>query len=51
MEIQILKTLSTLITGANARAEDRVHDAFAIKLIDQKIREAETNLKAGKTAV
>lgn len=47
----MFKTLSTLITGANARAEDRVRDAFAIELIDQKIREAETNLKAGKATL
>lgn len=47
----MFKTLSTLITGANARAEDRVRDAFAIELIDQKIREAEGNLKAGKATL
>lgn len=47
----MFKTLSTLISGANARAEDRVRDAFAIELIDQKIREADTNLKAGKATL
>jgi len=47
----MFKTLSTLINGANARAEDRVRDAFAIELIDQKIREAENNLKAGKATL
>lgn len=47
----MLKTLSTLIAGANARGEDRVRDAFAIELIDQKIREAETNLKAAKATL
>ena len=36
----MFKTLSTLIAGVNARSEDRVRDAFAIELIDQKIREA-----------
>jgi phage shock protein A len=51
MEKQMFKTLSTLISGANARAEDRVRDAFAIELIDQKIREADTNLKAGKATL
>ncbi|MFT5065759.1 MAG: phage shock protein A [Yoonia sp.] len=51
MEIQMFKTLSTLITGANARAEDRVRDAFAIELIDQKIREADASLKAGKATL
>ena len=44
----ILKTLSTLIAGVNARSEDRVRDAFTIELIDQKIREAEQSLKAAK---
>lgn len=44
----MFRTLTTLITGANARAEDRVRDAFAIELIDQKIREAEAHLKAAK---
>jgi len=44
----MLKTLSTLIAGVNARSEDRVRDAFAIELIDQKIREAEQSLKAAK---
>ena len=44
----MFRTLSTLIVGANARGEDRVRDAFAIELIDQKIREAETSLKTAK---
>lgn len=47
----MLKTLSTLILGANARAEDRVRDAFAIELIDQKIREADTTLKTAKATL
>lgn len=47
----MFKTLSTLIAGANARSEDRVRDAFAIELIDQKIREAETSLKAAKATL
>ena len=47
----MFKTLSTLILGANARTEDRVRDAFAIELIDQKIREAEDNLKAAKATL
>ena len=44
----MFRTFSTLFAGANARAEDRVRDAFAIELIDQKIREAESQLKAAK---
>ncbi|WP_171102318.1 PspA/IM30 family protein [Ruegeria sp. HKCCD7255] len=41
-------TLKTLISGANARAEEQLRDAYSIELIDQKIREAEQNLKAAK---
>ena len=47
----MFRTLSTLIAGVNARSEDRVRDAFAIELIDQKIREAETSLKAAKATL
>ena len=47
----MFKTLSTLIAGANARSEDRVRDAFAIELIDQKIRETEQSLKAPKATL
>jgi phage shock protein A len=47
----MFKTLSTLIAGVNARSEDRVRDAFAIELIDQKIREAEQSLKAAKATL
>lgn len=41
-------TLKTLINGTNARAEDRLRDTYSIELIDQKIREADQNLKAAK---
>jgi len=47
----MFKTLSTLIAGVNARSEDRVRDAFAIELIDQKIREAEAGIKAAKATL
>jgi phage shock protein A len=47
----MFKTLSTLIAGANARAEDRVRDAFAIELIDQKIRDADAHLRAAKATL
>lgn len=47
----MFKTLSTLIAGVNARSEDRVRDAFAIELIDQKIRDAENSLKAAKATL
>lgn len=44
----MFKTLTTLVNGANARAEERVRDRYSIELIDQKIREAEASLKAAK---
>ncbi len=44
-------TFKTLMTGANARAEERVKDAFAIELIDQKIRDSEAQLKAAKATL
>ena len=47
----MFKTLATLIQGQNARAEDRVRDAFAIELIDQKIRESENSLRAAKSTL
>ncbi|MFT7107129.1 MAG: phage shock protein A [Yoonia sp.] len=51
MEKRMFKTLATLINGQSARAEDRVRDAFAIELIDQKIRESETSLRAAKATL
>lgn len=47
----MFKTLATLINGQNARAHDSVRDAFAIELIDQKIRESETSLRAAKATL
>lgn len=47
----MFRTLATLINGQNARAEDRVRDAFAIELIDQKIRESEASLRAAKATL
>lgn len=44
-------TFRTLITGANARAEEHVRDVYAIELIDQKIREAEASVKAAKATL
>ncbi len=44
-------TLKTLMDGANARAEDRLKDAYAVELIEQRIREAETNLSAAKVTL
>ena len=45
----MLKTLNTLFLGASARSEEALRDHFAIELIDQKIREAEKQLKVAKT--
>jgi phage shock protein A len=44
----MLRTLETLFRGASARSEERVRDAYAIELIDQKVREAEAQLRAAK---
>lgn len=44
----MFSTLKTLVEGANARAEDRLKDAYAVDLIEQRIREAESNLSAAK---
>ncbi|MBD3678724.1 MAG: PspA/IM30 family protein [Rhodobacteraceae bacterium] len=41
-------TLRTLFDGANARAEERLRDAYSVELIDQKIREATAGLKQAK---
>ncbi|MEP2717926.1 PspA/IM30 family protein [Pseudophaeobacter sp.] len=48
MEEAMFSTLKTLITGANARAEEQLRDKYSIELIDQKIREAEGNHRAAK---
>ncbi|MGH1576631.1 PspA/IM30 family protein [Planktotalea sp.] len=47
----MISIMKTLFTGANARAEDRLKDTFALELIDQKIRETETQLKAAKATL
>ena len=44
----MLSTLKALFTGANAQAEEQLRDIYATQLIDQKIREAQANLKAAK---
>lgn len=44
-------TLRTLINGANARAEEQLRDIYSIELIEQKIREATTSLKAAKVSL
>jgi len=47
----MLNVLKTLLNGASARAEEAVTDAFAIDLIEQKIREAEASLNAAKNTL
>lgn len=44
----MFSTLKTLITGANRRAEADLRDYFSIELIEEKIAEAEDNLKTAK---
>lgn len=44
----MLATMRTLFSGASARAEEQLRDHYSIELIDQKIREADGNLKAAK---
>lgn len=44
-------TLKTLFVGASARSEERLRDTYALELIDQKIREVETSLKAAKATL
>ena len=44
-------TLKTIITGANARAEEKVRDTYSIELIEQKIREAQAGLQAAKATL
>jgi len=43
--------MRTLFSGASARAEEQLRDHYSIELIDQKIREADANLKAAKVGL
>lgn len=47
----MLDLLSTLFRGANAKASETVTDHFAIDLINQKIREAESGVEGAKHAL
>lgn len=47
----MLMTLRTLFSGAQARSEERLRDAYAIDLITQKIRESEAGLQAAKATL
>jgi len=44
-------TLKTLMQGTNARAEERVRAAYAMELIDQKIRESADGLLLAKATL
>ena len=44
-------TLKTLMQGTNARAEERVRAAYAMELIDQKIRESADGLRLAKATL
>lgn len=44
----MLNLIKTLLDGASARAEDNLKDRFAIDLLAQRIRDAETGLAAAK---
>ena len=44
-------TLKTLMQGTNARTEERVRAAYAIELIDQKIRESADGLRLAKATL
>mgnify|MGYP001812897996 CR=1 FL=1 len=41
-------TLKVLFDGERARTEDRLKDTYAVELIEQRIREAESNLTSAK---
>lgn len=47
----MLRLMDTLLKGARARAEERVTDAYAIELIEQKIREAQASFRSAKTTL
>lgn len=47
----MFSTLKVLFDGANARAEDKLKDAYAVELIEQRIREADGNLAAAKVTL
>ncbi len=44
-------TLKTLMQGTNARTEERVRAAYAMELIDQKIRESADGLRLAKATL
>lgn len=47
----MLSTLKTLVTGANARANEKIRETYSIELIEQKIREGQAGLQAAKATL
>ncbi len=47
----MLSTMRTLFLGASARAEEQLRDQYSLELIEQKLREAQTQLKAAKVGL
>ena len=47
----MLSTLKTLVTGANARANEKIRNTYSIELIEQKIREGQAGLQAAKATL
>ena len=47
----MFKVFRTLVAGSSARAEEKLTDHFAIELIEQKVREAQSGLKSAKMAL
>lgn len=47
----MFETMKTLFKGTSARTEERIRDTYSVELIDQKIREGESGLRAAKAAL
>lgn len=47
----MLDTIKTLLNGASSRADKSIRDMYSIELIDQKIRDGESGLRAAKAAL
>ena len=47
----MFSTLKTLMVGANRRAETQVRQQFSIELIEEKIAQANDDLKSAKSTL
>lgn len=47
----MITTFRTILFGASTRGETQIRDAFSIELIDRKVQEVETSLKAAKSTL